>query len=164
VLVRPVLNDTWVDQANPNSTYWHSESLASDSSPSAITYLRFDMPSAPAGKALKSATVSITTYRTTASPSSSAQAIRVAPDTWTSSTLTYNTRPATTLGTLLGTLPAATRRSTTYTVTLDPALVAANRSSTGHLSVTLTNSGSDQLLICSSDSTSPPPTLTLTYQ
>ncbi|MCX5400426.1 LamG-like jellyroll fold domain-containing protein [Streptomyces sp. NBC_00102] len=146
VTLTPV-EDAYVNSVAPNTNY-NDNQLASRGTTAYLGYLRYDLPSAPAGQVLKGARID---FRTSSdSTAGSAENHRVVPVTgaWTESTVTYNTRPS--LGaTVLGTITGATAVSTDYSVALDAsALSGALGSAT---SLALTNTGTDSLRIWSSE-------------
>ncbi|WP_328718819.1 DNRLRE domain-containing protein [Streptomyces sp. NBC_00247] len=141
------VEDAYVNSVAPNTNYDDNQ-LASRGTTPYVGYLRYSLPSAPAGQVLKGARID---FRTSSdSTAGSAESHRVVPVTgaWTESTVTYNTRPA--LGaSVLGTITGATAVSTDYTVALDASALGGALGST--TSLALTNAGTDSLRIWSSE-------------
>ncbi|MFD7863063.1 DNRLRE domain-containing protein [Streptomyces sp. NPDC059783] len=139
--------DAYVNGVAPNTTYDDNQ-LASRGSTPYLGYLRFALPSAPAGQRLTSARL---TFRTSSDPTAgSTEPHTLVPVTgaWSESTVTYNTRPSL-AATVLGTISGATAVSTDYSVELDaPALGGALGSA---YSLALTGSGTDSLRIWSGE-------------
>ncbi len=157
--------DTYVNAGAPGTNYGASSSLAvrgSAASSPYLSYLRFDLPSAPSGTVLKSARLMVKT--TTDSGAGSADDASVVPVTgaWTESGATYTARPA--LGaTPVGTLSGAAQGSTLYSAALDTAALTA---ALGHsYSVALTSDGTDVLWLWSHEAQAAEgtPQLTLTF-
>ncbi len=159
--------DTFANAGAPAANYGTDATLASRGTVGAISFIRFVVPAAPAGKALSSA---VLRYRTTTDANSGSletHTIRVAPDTWAESTLTWATRPATGT-TVLGTIAAGSAVNTAYTTSLDATAFGAavgNQSVGGPVSVSVTNAGTDSLYFWSRNAATVAnrPTLVLTY-
>ncbi|WST35123.1 DNRLRE domain-containing protein [Streptomyces sp. NBC_01166] len=152
--------DAYVNGVAANTNYNDSQ-LASRGTTSYLSYLRFTLPSAPAGQVLTGARL---TFRTSSDPTAgSAESHRIVPVTgaWTESAVTYNTRPALSTS-VLGTITGAASVSTDHSVELDAsALDGALGSVT---SLALTSSGTDSLRIWSSEATAAyRPQLVLTF-
>ena len=81
--------DTYVNAGAPGSSYGASSSLAVRGTSAYVSYLRFTLPSAPAGTVLKAARLMVKT--STDSGAGSADDISVVPvsGTWTESGTTY---------------------------------------------------------------------------
>jgi hypothetical protein len=109
--------DSYVQSDAPTATHGSDTALYVDSSPTKITYLKFDT-SALAGRTLTGATLKITTTSTSSSGSPDTQVVHsVSDSSWTEAGLTYNSRPAVdaaSLGNLSG-----TTSNTTYSITLN---------------------------------------------
>lgn len=86
--------DTYANAGAPDTNYGTSGSLAVRGSSFYASYLRFNLPAAPAGTVLKSATLSVKT--STMSGAGTADTVSVLPVTgsWTEAGTTYNNRPA----------------------------------------------------------------------
>jgi hypothetical protein len=154
--------DSFVQSDVPTAAHGADTSLYVDSSPSKITYLKFDT-SALAGKTLAAATLRITTTSSSSSGSPDTQVVHpVSDSSWTESGLTYNTRPA--VGTAnLGSV-ANTAANTTYSITLNPSQLQALIG--GQLTLALDSTGGtgDAFYINSREAAANRPQLVLTAQ
>ncbi|MFJ7153610.1 DNRLRE domain-containing protein [Streptomyces sp. NPDC101118] len=143
--------DTYVNQGAPSASYGTTTSMAVRGSGSLYeTYLRFNLPAAPAGQVLKAASLQIKT--TTQTGAGTADTVSVVPvtGTWSGASTSYNTKPA--LGaTVLGTIGGIADGSAVHNVDLDKAALSAVLG--GEYSVALTSNGSDPLWLWSSEST-----------
>ncbi|WP_328968448.1 CBM96 family carbohydrate-binding protein [Streptomyces sp. NBC_00239] len=155
--------DTYVNQGAPSASYGTSTSMAVRGSGSLYeSYLRFNLPAAPAGQVLKAASLQIKT--STAANSGTADTVSVVPVTgsW-SGTSTFATKP--TVGTTaLGTLAGVPEGSAIHNIDLNTATLAAALG-TSNYSLALTSNGSDPLWLWSSESTAAEgtPQLILTF-
>ncbi|MGW0082846.1 CBM96 family carbohydrate-binding protein [Streptomyces sp. NPDC003393] len=141
-------DDTYVNAGATGTNYGTSSSLAVRGSSAYETYLRFDLPAAPAGTVLKSARLAVKT--TTLSSAGSTDDISVRPVTgsWTETETTYASRPGVS-STVVGTLSEATDLSTLYSATLDTAALSPALGGTYDLA--LTSAGTDALWLWSSE-------------
>ncbi|MCB5170103.1 DNRLRE domain-containing protein [Streptomyces bambusae] len=155
--------DTYINQGAPSTSYGTSTSMAVRGSGSLYeSYLRFNLPAAPAGQVLKAASLQIKT--STAAGAGTADTISVVPvdEPW-SGTSTFATKPA--LGSpALGTLAGVPDGSAIHSIDLDTAKVSAALG-TADYSLGLTTNGSDALWLWSSESTAAEgtPQLILTF-
>ncbi|MFF4444921.1 DNRLRE domain-containing protein [Streptomyces sp. NPDC001502] len=155
--------DTYINQGAPSTAYGTSTSLAVRGSGSLYeTYMRFNLPAAPAGQVLKSASLQIKT--STQANSGTADTVKVLPVTgnWTGAGTTFNTKP--TLGTTpLGSIAGVPEGSAVHNVELDTATVSAALGTSYGLG--LTSTGTDPLWIWSSEATAAEgtPQLVLTF-
>ncbi|MFB7170425.1 DNRLRE domain-containing protein [Streptomyces sp. NPDC056254] len=155
--------DTYINQGAPSTAYGTSTSLAVRGSGSLYeTYMRFNLPAAPAGQVLKSASLQFKT--TTQTGAGTADTVSVVPVTgaWTGAGTTFKTKPA--LGaTPLGTIAGVPDGSAVHNVELDTAAVSAVLGSSYGLG--LTSNGSDPLWLWSSEATAAEgtPQLVLTF-
>lgn len=134
VVLAPVA-DALVHQLNPTTAYGtSSSSLAAYGSPDVESFLRFVLPSAPAGQTLTGATLRVHTTGISSAGSADPQHVRQAQDTWNESTVTWETKPAV-FGPLLGTLPAPTAIATGYDIALSPPEISALLGTTVSLAV-----------------------------
>ena len=140
--------DTYANQGAPSTNFGTSASLFSRGTMGGISYMRFVLPAAPAGKSLVGATLQIRTTTDSTAGSTDTHTVKFADDTWNESTLTWNNRPAL-LGSPLGSISNATAISTTYTITLDASQLAAVLNS--QISLGMTGSGTDSLWFWSSN-------------
>ncbi|MFI5826834.1 LamG-like jellyroll fold domain-containing protein [Streptomyces sp. NPDC051578] len=154
--------DTYINQGAPSQAYGTSTSLAVRGTSAYETYLRFNLPAAPAGTVLKAASLQVKT--TTQTGAGTADTVTVVPvtGTWSAAGTTFNTKP--TLGTTpLGSLAGAPDGSAIQNVELDTTAVSAVLG-TGY-SMALTSTGTDPLWIWSSEATAADaaPQLILTF-
>ncbi|MEU7063175.1 LamG-like jellyroll fold domain-containing protein [Streptomyces sp. NPDC046161] len=154
--------DTYINQGAPSQAYGTSTSLAVRGTSAYETYLRFNLPAAPAGTVLKAASLQVKT--TTQAGAGTADTVSVVPvtGTWSAAGTTFNTKP--TLGTTpLGSLAGAPDGSAIQNVALDTTAVSAVLG-TGY-SMALTSTGTDPLWIWSSETTAADaaPQLVLTF-
>jgi len=144
----------------PTATHGSDTALYVDSSPSKITYLKFDT-SVLAGRTLAGATLKITTTATTSSGSPDTQVVHPVPDSsWTESGLTYNFRPSVdplSLGSVSG-----TASNTTYAIILNAAQLQSLIG--GQLTVAIDSTGGagDAFYVNSREAGANPPQLVLT--
>jgi hypothetical protein len=110
--------DSFVQSDLPTTGHGADTALYVDSSPTKLTYLKFDTSSL-AGSTLTGATLKITTTSDSSSGSPDTQVVRPVTDsTWTEAGLTFNTRP--TIGAAsLGSV-SNTTSNTTYSINLNP--------------------------------------------
>jgi hypothetical protein len=109
--------DSFVQSDVPTAGHGSDTLLYVDSSPTKITYLKFDT-SALAGQPLTGATLKVTTTSGSTSGSPDTQVVHpVSDSSWTESGLTYNTRPAVDAANL-GSV-SNTASNTTYSITLN---------------------------------------------
>ncbi|GGT12757.1 LamG-like jellyroll fold domain-containing protein [Streptomyces purpureus] len=141
-------DDTYANAGAPGTNYATSTSLAVRGTSAYESYLRFNLPAAPAGTVLKNARLAVKT--TTATGAGTADKVSVVPVTgdWTETGVSYTNRPS--LGSApIGTLSGATDGSTVYSATLDPTALASELG--GSYSVALTSTGTDPLWLWSSE-------------
>ena len=130
--------DSYVTSGTTGTNYGTSTVLSVDNSPVTVGYLKFNLPAAPVGKTLKSATLQL---KSAGSGSTGTQNIKlVADDGWGEGTITYANRP--TPGAGIGTL-GPTTTNTTYNVTLAAGALAGELGQ--QLSLALDSSSSDGL-------------------
>ncbi|MFJ1565515.1 LamG-like jellyroll fold domain-containing protein [Streptomyces erythrochromogenes] len=155
--------DTYINQGAPSTAYGTSNSLAVRGSGSLYqAYMRFDLPAAPAGQVLKSASLQFKT--STQASAGTADTVSVVPvtGTWSGASTSFNTKPA--LGaTPLGSIAGVPDGSAVHNVELDTAAVTAVLGSS--YSLGLTSNGSDPLWLWASESTAAEgtPQLVLTF-
>lgn len=154
--------DTYANAGAPATTYGTSGSLAVRGTSFYASYLRFDLPAAPAGTVLKSAALSVKT--STQSGAGTTDTVSVVPVTgsWSEGGTTYNNRPALG-GPALGTFSGVPDGSAVHTTALTTAHVAAALG-TGY-GLALTSTGTDALWLWSSEAQANEgtPQLTLTF-
>ncbi|MCX5404510.1 DNRLRE domain-containing protein [Streptomyces sp. NBC_00335] len=154
--------DTYINQGAPSTAYGASTSLAVRGTAAYETYLRFDIPAAPAGTVLKSASLQIKT--TTSTSAGTIDTVSVVPvtGTWSGAGTTFNTKP--TLGTTpLGSFAGVPEGTAVQSVPLNTTALSAVLGSS--YSLGLTSTGGDALWLWSSESTAvdAKPQLTLTF-
>ncbi len=161
VTLNPVA-DTYANAGATATNYGTSSTLMSRGSIGAVSYLRFTVPAAPAGKTLTGATLTFRTTTDVNAGSLETHTVSVASNTWDELTLTWANKPAIT-GPVAGTIAAGTAVSTAYVTTLDPSALAPFVGAQGTLSIT--NTGTDSLYFWSSNSVTASyrPLLTLTF-
>jgi hypothetical protein len=154
--------DAYGNAGAPSTNYGTSSSLASRGTSGYASYLRFVLPTAPAGKTLTGATLRLTSSSDPTAGSIDVQTFSIAADTWTESTLTWTGRPAVT-GPVLGTLSGAGTVSTPFTTSLSTSGLAALLG--GNATISVTSSGTDAFWFWSSNfsTAGSRPTLTLTF-
>ncbi|MFD7990284.1 CBM96 family carbohydrate-binding protein [Streptomyces mexicanus] len=141
-------DDTYVNAGAAGTNYGTSTSLAVRGSAAYETYLRFDLPPAPAGTVLKSARLAVKTTTLSSAGSTDDIAVRPVTGSWTETGTTYTSRPAVS-STAVGTLSGATDVSTLYSATLDTA--ALSPALGGSYNLALTSTGTDALWLWSSE-------------
>ncbi|MFE3557733.1 DNRLRE domain-containing protein [Streptomyces sp. NPDC059193] len=154
--------DTYANAGAPDGNYGTSSSLAVRGTSFYASYLRFNLPAAPAGTVLKSAVLSVKT--STMSGAGTADTVSVVPVTgsWTEAGTTYNNRPALG-GPALGGFAGIPDGSAVHTTGLDTQTVAAALGS-GY-ALALSSAGTDALWLWSSEAQANEgtPQLTLTF-
>ncbi|MFE3862791.1 DNRLRE domain-containing protein [Streptomyces goshikiensis] len=154
--------DTYANAGAPGSNYGTSGSLAVRGTSPYASYLSFNLPAAPAGTVLKSATLSVKT--STMSGAGTTDTVSVVPITgsWTESGTTYNNRPALG-GPALGAFAGIPDGSAVHTTGLTTGTVAAALG--GGYGLALTSGGTDALWLWSSEAAAgeATPQLTLTF-
>ncbi|MER5928821.1 DNRLRE domain-containing protein [Streptomyces sp. NPDC002054] len=154
--------DTYANAGAPGTNYGTSGSLAVRGTSLYSSYLRFNLPAAPAGTVLKSATLSVKT--STMAGAGTADTVSVVPVTgaWTEEGTTYTNRP-TTGAPALGGFAGIPDGSAVHTTGLDTAALSAALG--GSYSLALTSPGTDALWLWSSEAPAGEgtPRLTLTF-
>lgn len=154
--------DTYVNAGAPGSNYGADSSLAVRGTSAYETYLRFQLPAAPARTKLTGVTLEVNTNSASYAGSTDPVQIRPVTGAWSESEVTYTTKPS--LGTeSLGTLTPPTTAGTKATVQLDAAAVAAALG--GEYDLALTADGTDSLWLWSSEASAAEstPRLILTF-
>ncbi|TDU75885.1 LamG-like jellyroll fold domain-containing protein [Streptomyces sp. KS 21] len=154
--------DTYINQGAPSAANGASTSLAVRGTSAYETYLRFNLPAAPAGQVLKSAALQIKT--STQASAGTADKVSVVPvtGTWSGASTTFNNKP--TLGTTpLGAFASVPDGSAIQSTPLDTAALSPVLGSS--YSLALTSTGTDPLWIWSMESTAADaaPQLVLTF-
>ncbi|WP_392841912.1 LamG-like jellyroll fold domain-containing protein [Streptomyces sp. LN500] len=155
-------DDTYANAGAASTNYGTSTSLAVRGSAAYETYLRFDLPAAPAGTVLKSARLAVKTTTLSSAGSTDDFAVRPVTGSWTEAGTTYTSRP-TVSSTSVGTLSGATDLSTVYSATLDTS--ALSPALGGSYDLALTSTGTDALWVWSSEASAAEntPQLVLTF-
>ena len=125
--------DTYVHGVNKTTNYGKESSLAAYGSPDLESFLRFNVPAAPAGEQFSAASLRLTTTGISAAGSTNSEQIKVASNSWSETTTTWNTKPS--VGALIGTLPPTTVSSTSYDISLDHDAIAGMVGTTASLAV-----------------------------
>ncbi|MEU3725486.1 DNRLRE domain-containing protein [Streptomyces sp. NPDC031705] len=148
VVLLTAAEDTYANAGAPGSTYRTSGSLAVRGTPLYTSYLRFQLPPAPAGQVLTSAALSVKT--STMAGAGTTDTVSVVPVTgaWSEGGTTYANRPGTGAP-ALGAFPGVPDGSAVHTAGLDTAAVAAALG--GSYSLALTSTGTDALWLWSSE-------------
>ncbi|MFD9336945.1 DNRLRE domain-containing protein [Streptomyces sp. NPDC060028] len=154
--------DTYANAGAPDTNYGTSGSLAVRGTSLYASYLRFNLPAAPAGTVLKAATLSVKT--STMSGAGTTDTVSVVPVTgpWTEAGTTYNNRPGLG-GPALGSFAAIPDGSAVHTAGLTTGTVAAALG--GSYGLALSSTGTDALWLWSSEAQANEgtPQLTLTF-
>ncbi|MGW0751052.1 DNRLRE domain-containing protein [Streptomyces sp. NPDC002587] len=154
--------DTYANAGAPETNYGTSSSLAVRGTSFYASYLRFNLPAAPVGTVLKSATLSVKT--STMSGAGTTDTVSVVPvaGSWTEGGTTYNNRPGLG-GPALGAFAGVPDGSAVHTTALNTQAVAAALG-TGY-GLALSSAGTDALWLWSSEAQANEgtPQLTLTF-
>ncbi len=154
--------DTYANAGAPDGNYGTSSSLAVRGTSFYASYLRFNLPAAPAGTVLKSAVLSVKT--STMNGAGTADTVSVVPVTgsWTEGGTTYNNRPDLG-GPALGSFAGIPDGSAVHAAGLHTPTVAAALG--GGYSLALSSAGTDALWLWSSEAQANEgtPQLTLTF-
>jgi beta-mannanase len=153
--------DTYIDNANPNSTAGGAKpTLSVNGTPVQTTFLRFDLTSL-AGKTISTMTLRFKTTSDTGAGSADSSNVKFVSDVlWKEKYMSFNNTVAIS-ETVLGTVPANSAPDTWYEITLDPSSVQSNAG--GQLSIAIEATGSDALLFYSREATDKPQ-LVITYK
>lgn len=130
--------DSYVNFFAKTTNYGSSQSMLVDGDPQTQSFLRFELPAAPAGLTLTSASLALTSTAATSATSVDPLTVSLATDAWTETTVTWNDRP--TVGATLGTLGSVPALSTRYETALD---VAQLQSLAGSTTIAVTMVGGD---------------------
>ncbi|WP_329388936.1 DNRLRE domain-containing protein [Streptomyces sp. NBC_01351] len=162
VLQVTAAEDTYANAGAPGTNYGTSSSLAVRGTSFYASYLRFNLPAAPAGTVLKSAVLSVKT--STMSGAGTTDTVSVLPVTgsWTEAGTTYANRPALG-GPALGSFAGIPDGSAVHTAALTTATVATALG--GGYDLALGSAGTDALWLWSSEAQANEgtPQLTLTF-
>jgi hypothetical protein len=154
--------DSFVQSDLPTTGHGADTALYVDSSPTKITYLKFDTSSL-AGSTLTAATLKITTTSSTSSGSPDTQVVHpVSDSSWTEAGLTYNTRPAVGAANL-GSV-SNTGSNTTYSITLNPSQLQSLIGGQLTLALDSTGGAGDAFYVNSREAAANPPQLLLSRQ
>ena len=155
--------DSYVVSTQPNTNHGTNNQLTSRAtSPILETFLKFDLPAAPAGTTLTGARLKVRTSNDATAATNDATDFEVVGNAWAEDTITWNNRPTGT-GVPFATLASAPALNTHYTVTGTPAALRDNLGAA--VSLRATGTGGDSIRIWSRQgpSTSYYPELTLTF-
>jgi large repetitive protein len=157
--------DTWVNQGAPTTVQGTFNQLSARGGTTLqVSYLKFALPSAPAGTVLSDASLRLRTTTATSAGSVDAYQLQwAASSSWSEASMVYASRPALS-GTVVGTWAGGSAPSTTYQVPLTPAVVTARLGSTQTLA--LTSASADNVWLWSKEHTTATyrPQLTLTFE
>lgn len=155
-------DDTYVNAGAASTNYGTSSSLAVRGSAAYETYLRFDLPAAPAGTVLKSARLAVKTTTLSSAGSTDDYAVRPVTGSWTEAGTTFASKPALS-STSVGTLSGAADLSTVYSATLNTS--ALSPALGGSYDLALTSTGTDALWVWSGEASAAEntPQLVLTF-
>ncbi len=146
-VVVPVKADAYGNAGAPSNTYGDSSTLSSRGSTAATSYLRFDVPRAPAGTSLSKAVLRLHTGTASNAGSSNTHAVVRAGNSWSESTLTWRNRPD--VSSTLGSLRSGTSPDRSYDTALStsatPALLGQQTT------LALRSGGTDELRVWSKD-------------
>ncbi|MER7464804.1 LamG-like jellyroll fold domain-containing protein [Streptomyces sp. NPDC097981] len=154
--------DTYINEGAPSTAYGTSTSLAVRGTSAYETYLRFDLPAAPAGQVLKSASLQVKTSSQASAGTTDKVSVVPVTGTWSGAATTFKNKP--TLGaTPLGEFAGVPDGSAVQSTPLDTAALSAVLGSS--YSLGLTSTGTDPLWIWSMESTAADaaPQLVLTF-
>ena len=158
----PSIADTMVNQSAANSNIGTSNQLASRGTPGYISYMKFQIPQAPAGTELAEASLRIRTTTSSIASSADEHQLFIAASDWSETAATWNNRPS--MGSSeLGVLPAGSQTNTVYNIPLDVAVLDASGS--GEITVAVTSKGTDNIWFWSREHSSSAyrPQLTVTF-
>jgi hypothetical protein len=150
--------DTYVAQNFPTTNYGGATTMAAFGTPDITAYLRFAVPTLPAGMVVSSAVLRIRTASLSSAGSASTQRVLTANDSWAEPTTVYGSRPA--LGAQVGSLPGPTLPNTWYDVPLTAATIGG--AAGANVSLAVVGAGSDSLWLQTRESASKP-TLIVTF-
>lgn len=156
--------DTMVAAVNPAATYGTSTQLSSRADTAIWSFMRFDLPAAPTGYVLSSASLRLVTSNDPTAGSTNTHQVRVVDDSWSEATTTWNSRPTSTASGVIGELSGATALNTAYTVTIATPELTARSGGAVTLRLSATT-GDDNVRFLSRETGNAAnrPTLTLTY-
>jgi len=155
--------DALVAENNAAKAYGTADVLVSRGGTGAanISYLGFDVPAAPAGKTLTSATLRVRTSTDASSASNDSFALSLVSGAWNEATVTWTNRP-TALGATVGTMTGTRAPNTFYDVTLDAAALKGLAGS--RVTLAMLGSGTDNVRLASREAAADSrPVLTFTY-
>ncbi|MCJ0875718.1 DNRLRE domain-containing protein [Streptomyces sp. AP-93] len=154
--------DTYANAGAPGTNYGTSGSLAVRGTSFYASYLRFNLPAAPAGTVLKAATLSVKTSTMAGAGTTDTVSVLPVTGSWTEAGTTYANRPALG-GPALGSFAGVPEGSAVHTTGLDKAAVAGALG--GAYSLALSSAGTDALWLWSSEAAANEgsPKLTLTF-
>jgi len=115
------------------------------------TFIRVDVPAAPAGTQLTDVQLNVRTSNDVTAHSTDTHEVRLISGTWNEATITWNNRPTGPTSAVLGTLSGMTALNTPYTVALDPVGLSSVLGST--VTLRLSGNGADNLRLWSAEST-----------
>ncbi|MFK4835410.1 DNRLRE domain-containing protein [Microbacterium sp. ZW T2_14] len=155
--------DAMVAQAAPTTLYGSSNQLSARGTSGTIeSFVRLQLPAAPAGTVLTSAVLAVRTSNDSTAATTDTPQFRLVTGAWTEDAVNWNNRPTTTATGVLGTLTGATALNSAYTVTLGADGLSSFLGQTVTLRMSGTN-GDNVRLWSAEASTAYRPTLRLTF-
>lgn len=111
--------DAMVAQTAPTTLYGSSNQLSARGTSGTIeSFIRLQLPAAPAGTVLTGAALSVRTSNDSTAATTDSPQFRLVTGAWSEDAVNWNNRPTTTATGVLGTLTGATALNTPYTVNL----------------------------------------------
>lgn len=122
IVVQPT-EDSMVAQNAPTVLYGDSNQLSSRAAGAGTlqTFIRVDLPAAPAGAQLTGARLLVRTSNDSSAGSADTHQVHVGGNDWDEATITWNNRPTATHSGVIGTLSGATQVNSAYVIGLDAA-------------------------------------------
>ncbi len=115
------------------------------------SFIRVDVPAAPAGTQLTSVQLNVRTSNDATAHSTDTHEVRLISGTWNEATINWNNRPTGSPSAVLGTLSGMTALNTPYVVSLSPSGMSAVLGET--VTLRLSGNGADNLRLWSAEST-----------
>ncbi|WGT46727.1 LamG-like jellyroll fold domain-containing protein [Tessaracoccus lacteus] len=157
-----ITDDAGVVQTAATTNYGSNTQLFSRGSSAQQSFIRLDLPSAPSGTSLASATLKLRTSADPAAASADIHSIDLVSGSWTEGGVTWNNRPTTSLGNV-GSIAPVSSTNTAFTVTLNADLLAQHLGES--VTIRISGEGTDNLRLFSSEysTASSRPALSLTF-
>ncbi|MBW9111645.1 DNRLRE domain-containing protein [Microbacterium ureisolvens] len=156
--------DAMVAQSSPTTLYGSSNQLSARGTGGTIeSFIRLQLPAAPAGTVLTSAVLSVRTSNDSTAATTDSPQFRLVTGAWSEDTVNWNNRPTATATGVLGTLNGATALNTPYTVGLGADGLSSFLGQTVTLRMSGANSDNVRLWSAEASSASYRPSLRLTF-